>query len=79
MAAAHAPQRPHPVHPRFLVGSKWSSAPGQDTIEYRHWEVIRHDKKRGEVVLRATLDREAELVLPWRALRDRAKWLPGWC
>lgn len=79
MTTEHTSPRPHPVHPKFLVGSKWSRAPEYDAIEYRHWEVVRHNKKRGEVVLRATLDRDAELCFPWRELRDRSKWLPGWC
>jgi len=26
----------------------------------------------------ATLDRDATLTIPWRELRDRARWEPGW-
>lgn len=79
MSSEHALQRPYPVHPRHLLGSKWSRADGCDDLQYRHWEVVRHEKKRGEVVLRATLDRDVELSFPWRMLRDRSRWLPGWC
>lgn len=76
--ASHSNRRPHPVHPRHLVGSKWSSAPEHEGLCYRHWEVVRYDSKRGEVVLRATLDRDQELRFAWRLLRERDRWLPGW-
>lgn len=67
---------PHPIHPRHLLGSKWSSAPGAH--EHCHWEVIEHRKRAQAVVLRATLDAATTLVIPWRDLRDRERWVPGW-
>lgn len=66
---------PAPIHPRHLRGSHWTSSPGR--LAHRHWEVIEWRKKRGEVVLRALLDAGALVEIPWRELRDRARWQPG--
>ena len=73
---AHRSQRDAPIHPKHLLHSKWTSAPQHH--DYCHWEVIEHRKRAQEVVLRATLNKSAELIIPWRALRDRSLWTPGW-
>jgi tryptophan-rich hypothetical protein len=78
MSDSHASQRPYPVHPTHLLHSKWSTAEGYDELEFCHWEVITFLKRKGEVELRATLDEDARVRLPWRELRDRARWVPGW-
>ncbi|MEM1350353.1 MAG: TIGR02450 family Trp-rich protein [Myxococcota bacterium] len=66
----------YPRHPTHLEGSKWSSL--DPNHPHRHWEVESYRKKSKHVVLRATLDSAETLVLPWRELRDRSSWLPGW-
>jgi tryptophan-rich hypothetical protein len=66
----------YPQHPRQLPRSKWTSAPGAHT--YCHWEVEQLQPKTGQVVLRATLDPHQRLIIPWRELRDRSRWLPDW-
>ena len=92
--------KPHPIHPRHLVGSKWSSVDAnanadadddadadadtnveEDIDEARsfcHWEVTSYSKKKGVVVLMATLDTSTRVTIPWRELRDREQWEPGW-
>ena len=75
----HRAQRPHPIHPDRLLHSAWSVAEArQQEMEHCHWEVITHLKRRGEVVLRATLDERCTITIPWRELRDRERWTPGW-
>lgn len=78
MQNLHESQRPYPVHPTHLLHSKWSTAEGYEDLTYCHWEVITFFKKRGEVELRATLDEGVTHRMPWRTLRDRAHWVPGW-
>jgi len=65
---------PAPAHPARLVGSAWTR--GDDAWRYCHWEVVTRDGD--DVVVCATLDRARTHRLPWRALRDRAVWTPGW-
>lgn len=65
----------HPRHPRHLVGSKWSAVEPQD--RERHWEVVSHSKKTGFVTMTAVLT-SRQIKRPWRELRDREQWLPGW-
>ena len=67
---------PHPVHPDRLEGSAWTSR--SPDHPYAHYEVVAFRKKRGEVELMATLDRSSRVVAPWRELRDRSRWEPGW-
>lgn len=64
----------HPQHPKHLPGTKWTSVEPLDG--YRHWEVGRVDGD--DVVLRSTLNGECHIRLPWRQLRNRATWTPGW-
>ena len=66
----------HPRHPHQLPGSKWTSH--VDDHPYRHWEVLQVRAKAGTVRLRATLSADHELELPWRDLRNRDHWTPGW-
>jgi len=66
--------RPEPRHPGRLAGSKWSRCDGDDGL--CHYVAI--EVSRDEVVLQAVLDPRIVLRLPWRALRDRARWRPGW-
>jgi hypothetical protein len=35
-------------------------------------------KKSGMIVLRAVLEASVEVTIPWRELRDRQLWEPGW-
>ena len=72
----HPNHHVHPRHPDHLRGSRWSRVGGD--LEYRHWEVDVLHKRAGEVELRAALDRAARLLIPWRSLRDRSQWEPGW-
>ena len=65
----------HPVHPRHLVGSKWSDLDPSEGA--RHYEVVAFARRRGTVTLLAVLT-GARRELPWRALRDRGRWAPGW-
>ncbi len=78
MSNRHDAQRPYPVHPDRLLHSKWSTAPDYEELDYCHWEVVTFLKRKGEVELRATLDEETLVRIPWRALRDRTRWVPGW-
>lgn len=67
---------PHPVHPARLEGSAWTSR--SPDHPYAHYEILEFRKKTGEVELRATLDRSSRVLAPWRELRDRSRWEPGW-
>lgn len=63
-----------PAHPRHLLGSAWTRVPAD--WRHHHWTVVdRHD---ADVIVRAVLDPGCERRLPWRTLRDRGCWLPGW-
>lgn len=44
-----------------------------------HFEVVEVNKRQGLLRLRAALRADVELLLPWRALRERHAWQPGWC
>ena len=63
-----------PTTPRHLVGSGWTrrGTPGEPC----HWRVVAVSGDEAE--LRAVLDAALALRLPWRDLRDRARWVPGW-
>ncbi len=63
-----------PSRPDRLVGSAWTRV---DTAwRYRHWEIV--ERHGDDVVLAAVLERACRHRVPWRALRDRAVWEPGW-
>ena len=68
-------KRAHPRHPTHLVGSLWTRAAG---FGHRHYTVVEFRRRARTVVLEAALDQDVKLELPWRALRDRAHWQPGW-
>jgi tryptophan-rich hypothetical protein len=70
------PEPIYPRHPRQVPGSKWTSPPA--VHPFCHWEVEALRPSTGVAVLRATLDPHHKLLIPWRELRDRARWLPGW-
>ncbi|MHC4830763.1 MAG: TIGR02450 family Trp-rich protein [Planctomycetota bacterium] len=65
----------HPHHPKRLVSSKWTATAPQRGE--RHWVVTGFRPSEGVVSLRAVLTQREEL-LPWRELRDRSVWRPGW-
>ena len=66
--------KPEPRHPRQLAGSKWTSRDRE--LAYCHWIVI--EVSGDEVVLQSVLERATTLRLPWRSLRERPRWQPGW-
>lgn len=77
----------HPAHPVKLVGSKWTRVvepaeqdPDTRNLEERctHFVVTQHLVKAGEVELSSVLVSGHTVRVPWRALRDRARWRPGW-
>lgn len=63
-----------PADRRRLIGTAWTSAAPLEGR--RHWVVatVRGD----EAELRSVLAPIASHRVAWRALRDRARWLPGW-
>lgn len=63
-----------PATARRLVGTAWTSATSIDGR--RHWVVaaVRGD----DAELRSVLAPIVRHALPWRGLRDRERWLPGW-
>jgi tryptophan-rich hypothetical protein len=65
---------PAPRHPGRLVGSKWTSR--DDELPYRHWVVT--ELTDGQVVLQSVLCPGMMLRRPWRELRERPRWQPGW-
>lgn len=65
----------HPQHPNQLWGTKWTS---RGDRPFRHWEVEVVQSKTGLVRLRAVLKADQILELPWRELRNRDEWEPGW-
>jgi len=69
----------HPQHPKHLLGSKWTALDydrSQSPPE-RHWEAVAFERREGLLTLEAVLTGR-RTQLPWRALRDRAEWEPGW-
>jgi tryptophan-rich hypothetical protein len=64
-----------PSNPDKLPGSKWTAVTPSD--RRKHWQVVRVDKKSGNVELEAVLDNHRKR-LAWRELRDRDRWRPGW-
>ena len=59
------------------MGSKWTRQPGVGEGRERHWIVRAFAPRKGLVTLEAVLSARV-LRLPWRALRERAAWEPGW-
>ena len=66
-------QAPH--NPEKLAGTKWTATEVED--RRKHWEVVAYDADDEEVTLRAVIDGET-VAIPWRQLRDRERWRPGW-
>jgi len=66
-----------PTNKRHLIGSKWS-AQIDCALEFRHWHVVALSKD-GIATLAASLNSAERMSLPWRKLRDRTLWTPGWC
>ena len=72
------PSPPAPRHSRNLVGSKWTRedpAPGP-----RHF-VVEGLVGRGPTLqarLGAVLRAGIRVDVPWRDLRERSQWSPGW-
>lgn len=64
----------HPANPKKLSATKWTSAVG--LFDYRHWEVSSVDGD--DAVLTAVLNADSTMRIPWRDLRDRDVWAPGW-
>lgn len=64
----------HPARASNLMATKWTSA--TPVLGRRHWEVLRVEGAEAE--LRSALDRLTTHRLPWRELRDRGQWTPGW-
>ena len=64
-----------PSNPGKLAGGKWSNV--DPAVQYRHY-VVTEVHATGEVVLASVLVPASTLRLPWRELRDRAVWRPGW-
>ena len=64
-----------PSNPGKLAASKWSNV--DEAVPYRHY-VVTEVHATGEVVLASVLAPASTLRLPWRELRDRAVWRPGW-
>lgn len=63
-----------PATARRLIGTGWTSTASIDGR--RHWVVV---AVRGDAAeLRSVLAPVVTHVLPWRALRDRGGWWPGW-
>ena len=65
----------HPVHPRQLSGTPWTRVHPED--DRKHFHVEAFAKKTGEVIMRPVLGGDV-LRFPWKELRDRSKWKPGW-
>ena len=65
----------HPQQIDQLPGSQWTAR--EPTNRERHWSVIEASPRAGTVTLQAVLTGRI-VTLPWRGLRDRERWLPGW-
>ena len=68
-------QTPAPQNPDKLLDSKWTAVEVEELR--KHWQVTAFDEESGEATLEAVLDGH-EVVVPWRQLRDREQWRPGW-
>jgi tryptophan-rich hypothetical protein len=64
-----------PHEPSKLPGSHWTAVDPEE--RRKHWEVVRYAEEEDEVTLRAVIDGET-VTIPWRDLRDREVWKPGW-
>ncbi|MEM9861451.1 MAG: TIGR02450 family Trp-rich protein [Myxococcota bacterium] len=62
-----------PRHPTRLLGSKWTRIEEEGVT---HFRVVEH-RKDHNLRLQA-LCKDTSVVIPWRALRERARWRPGW-
>ncbi len=65
---------PEPRSPANLAGSKWTSR--DPALAYCHWVVIA--RSGDDVVLQSVLSPATTMQIPWRGLRDRERWQPGW-
>lgn len=65
---------PWPAHARHLVGSAWTRVGGDDGLA--HYQVV--EVRGAEAVLAAVLAPARRQQIPWRDLRDRGRWRPGW-
>lgn len=63
-----------PHDPEKLPGTEWTATDPEE--RRKHWEVVEVSEE-GEATLRAVIDGETK-QLPWRELRDRDRWRPGW-
>lgn len=69
----------HPRHPTHLVGSRWTRTQKEPLgAPYLHYEVVTYGSRTRLVCLRSLLSPALEIEFPWRDLRDRQYWLPGW-
>lgn len=64
-----------PQNPSKLVGSKWTAVEVEG--RRKHWLVVEYQKSTGSAVLEAVMDKQ-RLEIPWRQLRNRQAWRPGW-
>ena len=64
-----------PQNRRKLPGSQWTAV----EVEHRrrHWQVVGLSDDGQQAVLRAVIDGH-QIHLPWRELRLRDQWQPGW-
>lgn len=65
----------HPQTPKLLVGTRWTR---QGSGRLRHHEVVSFTRREGTVSLRPVLAPDEPVEIPWRDLRDRTRWVPGW-
>lgn len=73
------PRPIHPRHPTHLVGSRWTRLQDEPLGgPYLHYEVIAYRTRDQNVRLRSLLSPPLEIEFPWRRLRDRERWTPGW-
>lgn len=58
-----------------LEGTHWTRLQSEDG--YRHFSVAALSKKAGIATLSPVLG-GPDIELPWRDLRNREEWVPGW-
>lgn len=69
----------HPRHPTHLVGSRWTRSEAEPAgAPFRHFEVSVYRSRVHTVRMRALLSPTLEIEIPWRNLRNRKHWSPGW-
>ncbi len=70
---------PNRIHPKKLVGSKWTAAVPVDrelhflVLGYADFDEPRPQILKVEAVLTGAIYR-----VPWRQLKDDSRWLMGW-